>query len=84
MNDKVNTESLHFEQAQAKLEEIVSRMERGDQDLEASLTDFEAGVALMKHCQMLLKNAEQKVEILVRENEGLFTTEPFNAESESN
>ena len=52
-------------------------MERGEQELEKSLEDFERGVALMKHCHSVLKDAEQKVEILVKDNEGLFNLSPF-------
>ena len=68
---------LDFENAYQELEGIVTRMERGEQDLEKSLIDFERGVALMKHCHTVLKDAEQKVDILVKDNEGLFNTEPF-------
>lgn len=71
---------MDFELAYRELESIVERMERGDQDLEQSLQDFERGVALMKRCHDVLKNAEQKVEILVKENDGLFKTEPFEEE----
>jgi exodeoxyribonuclease VII small subunit len=70
---------LVFEKAYEELETIVARMERGEQDLEQSLSDFERGVVLMKHCHHLLKDAEQKVEILVKDNDGLFKTENFDA-----
>jgi len=69
---------LNFEQAYQDLEGIVEKMERGEQDLEQSLSDFERGVALMKHCHELLKQAEQKVEILIKDNDGIFSTEPFD------
>ncbi len=68
---------IDFEQAYKELESLVERMERGDHNLESSLADFERGVALMKHCHDVLKNAEQKVDILVKDNEGLFSTEAF-------
>jgi len=70
---------LDFEHAYQELEGIVERMERGEQDLEESLADFERGVSLMKHCHLKLKDAEQKVELLVKDNGGLFNTEPFEA-----
>ncbi len=70
-------QKLDFESAYGELQTIVERMERGEQDLEKSLTDFERGVSLMKHCHNLLKDAEQKVEILVKDNKGLFATEAF-------
>jgi len=70
-------ESLDFEKAYQELENIVERMERGEQDLENSLSDFERGVSLMKHCHSKLKDAEQKVDVLIKDNDGLFTSEPF-------
>ena len=73
---------LDFEHAYKELEGIVERMERGEQDLENSLSDFERGVALMKHCHSVLKEAEQKVEILVKDSGGLFNTEPFEDNSQ--
>ncbi len=77
-DDQHSTDSIDFEQAYQELESIVERMERGDQSLENSLADFERGVALMKRCHSVLKDAEQKVDILVKDNEGLFNTEPFD------
>lgn len=77
------TSDLDFEHAYKELEAIVERMERGEQALESSLSDFERGVALMKHCHGVLKEAEQKVEILVKDNDGLFSTEAFEDDSNS-
>lgn len=65
-----------FEASLEELEKIVERMERGDQSLEDSLKDFERGVTLTRSCQNMLKNAEQKVEKLVKEH-GELKTEPF-------
>ena len=58
-----------FEEALEELESIVAKMEQGDMSLEASLEAFERGVSLTRHCQQALKEAEQKVSILV-ENMG--------------
>ncbi|MFT4629114.1 MAG: exodeoxyribonuclease VII small subunit [Arenicella sp.] len=80
MSDQ-DIKQLNFEHAYQELETIVEKMERGEQDLEKSLGDFERGVSLMKHCHGLLKDAEQKVEILVKDNAGLFSTEPFEQDS---
>lgn len=73
-------DALNFEQAYQELENIVGRMERGEQELEKSLSDFERGVALMKHCHSKLKDAEQKVDVLVKDNQGLFSTTAFEDE----
>lgn len=59
--------SLNFEKSLQELEEIVSDMEQGDLSLEQSLKSFERGVKLTKVCQKTLSDAEQKVEILLKE-----------------
>ncbi len=48
------------------LESIVERLEQGDLPLEESLAAFERGVMLTRTCQTALKEAEQKVEILLK------------------
>jgi exodeoxyribonuclease VII small subunit len=55
-----------FETAMRDLEELVERLEQGDLPLEESLAAFERGVLLTRACQTALKEAEQKVEILLR------------------
>ena len=57
---------LDFETAMRDLEELVQRLERGDLPLEESLAAFERGVMLTRACQTALKEAEQKVEILLK------------------
>lgn len=53
-----------FEQALAELESLVERMEQGELSLEASLQEFERGIALARQCQQALQQAEQKVRML--------------------
>jgi exodeoxyribonuclease VII small subunit len=55
-----------FETAMRDLEELVERLEQGDLPLEESLAAFERGVLLTRTCQTALKEAEQKVEILLK------------------
>ena len=50
------------------LETIVERLEKGDLSLEESLAAFERGVLLTRSCQAALKEAEQKVEILLKKS----------------
>ena len=59
---------FNFEQSLAELEAIVDRMERGDLGLEESISHFEKGINLTRSCQKALAEAEQKVQILLREN----------------
>lgn len=55
-------EALSFEKALEELEQIVSRLERGEVPLAESILIYERGEALRKHCDALLKQAEQRVE----------------------
>ena len=65
---KKNQSDFNFETALESLEEIVSSMEKGDLTLEDSLKAFETGIKLTRECQAALKEAEQKVRILSKEN----------------
>jgi len=67
----------NFEQAMARLEEIVDILERGEAPLEQSLTLFEEGAALMKQCTTLLDKAEQKVTKLMVTSDGELKEIPF-------
>jgi exodeoxyribonuclease VII small subunit len=60
------SKSPDFEAAMRDLEELVERLEHGDLPLEESLAAFERGVLLTRACQTALKEAEQKVEILLK------------------
>lgn len=53
-----------FEQALAELEELVVKLESGDLSLDQSLTHFKRGVELTRHCQSILDEAQQTVEVL--------------------
>ncbi|MBJ7515804.1 MAG: exodeoxyribonuclease VII small subunit, partial [Stenotrophomonas sp.] len=50
-----------FEQSLESLEQLVEQMETGELSLEASLSAYERGVGLLKHCYGQLKTAEQKI-----------------------
>ena len=65
MTDTANPadiKGLSFEQAVAELENIVSRLERGDVALDQSIAIYERGEALKKHCETLLNAAESRIE----------------------
>jgi len=71
-----------FETAMKELEQIVESMENDQLTLDESLQKFERGVKLSRICQENLKNAEQKVEQLVKKH-GELVIEPFNDDQES-
>lgn len=71
---------LSFEQALRALEDIVSRLERGDVPLEESITLYERGAALKKQCEARLNAAQMRVEAIRLSEAGTATgTEPFSA-----
>jgi len=57
-----------FEAALTELENLVELMETGDITLEESLAHFERGIKLTRQCQQSLKQAEQKVQILMQDH----------------
>ncbi len=71
--------AVSFEDSLSELEQLVETMEKGDLSLEDSLKSFERGVQLTRTCQKAIKEAEQKVQILLQENgeqsKKLFTDE---------
>ena len=66
-----------FEQAMARLEEIVTGLEKGDLPLDESLSLYEEGAKLMKQCNALLDKAEQKVMKLRVSDTGEVNAAPF-------
>ena len=72
-------EALAFEKSLKELETLVAKMEQGNLSLEESLRDFERGVQLTRACQQALKEAEQKVEILLKKS-GQDDIAPFSSE----
>lgn len=54
----------NFEAALAELETIIQTMENGELPLEAALTAYKDGIALMKFCQGRLADAEQQLKVL--------------------
>ncbi len=73
-------DEIPFEQALARLQEIVEALESGDLSLEDSLRLFEEGVGLSRRCNQRLDAAERRLEILVRRADGTEATEPFAEE----
>ncbi|HLU62106.1 MAG TPA: exodeoxyribonuclease VII small subunit [Gammaproteobacteria bacterium] len=70
---------VQFETALAELEQLVERLESGEQSLEDALQDFERGIALTRQCQQALKSAELRVQQLLARN-GEETLEPFETD----
>ena len=79
-----NPKPKNFETSLEELERIVRELEQGELTLEKSLELFEQGVKLSRECQERLNQAERRIEILMRDNQGRAVVRPFDPESESN
>ena len=69
--------TLSFEDALAELEQIVRRLESGQQRLEDAITAYERGAALRKHCEAKLAEAEARVAAIVLTADGTVATRPL-------
>lgn len=72
----------NLEESLAEISQLVEKMEHGEQNLEQSLTHFERGIVLVKHCQKILEDAEQKVQILTQQNT-THTLQPYGEEDDN-
>ncbi len=72
-----------FEEALQELETIVQRLEDGNLSLDESLALFEEGIKLSRLCSQRLDEAEKKVEILLKSENGSLSRQPFEPEEDS-
>ena len=70
---------VDFEQAMARLEEIVEKMESGDLPLEDLIVRYEEGMKLVKVCQERLTSAEARIEMITRNSAGKPVVKEFEA-----
>ena len=78
---KTEEQTKTFEASLEALERIVKQLESGDLPLEKSLELFEQGIRLSRECQERLSQAERKIEVLLRDNQGRPVTAPFDKAS---
>ena len=69
----------NFEENMEKLEEIVTELEKGDLNLDSSISKFEEGIKISKECNKILEEAEKKITILLQKD-GNLEEENFTAE----
>lgn len=74
--------SPKFEEALARLEQIVATLEAGTLSLDESLRAFEEGIALVRYCGQCLEAVERRIELLTRDESGLLRPQPFGWEEE--
>ena len=73
---------LNLEKSLADLEALVDDLENGDLPLDKAMKKFEDGIKLTQSCQAALKDAEQKVQILLESADTEEALEPFDPEDD--
>lgn len=69
----------NFEKNISDLENIVTELEKGDLNLDESISKFEEGIKISKQCNKILEDAEKKITILL-EKDGEVKEENFVSE----
>jgi exodeoxyribonuclease VII small subunit len=69
-----------FEESLNELEKIVKQLEDGDLPLEQSLKLFEDGVRLSRECRERLTQAERRIEVLMKDSDGVLKVSDLDAE----
>ncbi len=82
MNATMGKKGFTFEQALAKLEEIVAAIEQGQIGLEESVQRYEEGMRLIRHCRTVLAEAELKIQKLQADADGQLQPKPFRTTSQ--
>jgi len=75
-SDKDKYADVSFEEAYARLEDVLTQLQIGNMTLDDSLAAYEEGMALASHCQTLLDAAELRIEVLERGSDELDDDEP--------
>jgi len=63
---KTLEENISFEEALRELEEIVKKIDNGQESLETAVNSFERGILLKNHCEKKLKGARLKIEKITK------------------
>lgn len=71
-----------FEEAMARLEEIVAEIEAEELGLERQFELFKEGMGLARFCDTKLNEVQKSVEIVLKESGEEWKTEPFESEAE--
>ncbi len=74
----MDTNNLTFENAMSRLNEIVKSLESGASSLDDALKLYEEGVSLVRFCNRMLDNAENKIKMLVSDENGNMIEKDFS------
>ena len=70
-------ETESFEEKMKKLEEIATELEKGELDLDTSVSKFAEGMKISKECNEMLEKAEKKITMLIKGDNGKLAEENF-------
>ena len=73
-------DEMSFEESLSELETIVKALETGQAPLEQSIESYERGIALKKHCEKKLGEAQAKIEKITTDKNGNISTQPLDEE----
>lgn len=62
---------VSFEENIKQLEEIIIELEKGELNLDESVNKFEEGIKISQKCNKMLENAEKKITILLKQEDGM-------------
>ncbi|MCB1117843.1 MAG: exodeoxyribonuclease VII small subunit [Chlamydiia bacterium] len=68
---------ITFEEGYQRLEQILSKLNNGEVSLEDSLKYYEEADRLITSCNKLLTQAEEKIQMMVKNREGKVEMQPF-------
>ena len=80
----VKKKNDQYEEAIKRLQVIVEKMERGDLPLEEALESFSEGVKLVQYCHQKLEEAQNKVQMLLQNQQGEWVVTPFDPSATPN
>jgi exodeoxyribonuclease VII small subunit len=80
-NIMTKKKSEQFEDALKRLQVIVETLERGDLPLEQAMESFAEGMQLVQLCHKKLEEAEKKVQVLIKDQQGAWTAATFEPTS---
>ncbi len=72
--------ALSFEEALAQLQDLVKKLERGDNKLDEAIGSYERGALLKQHCEAKLREAQMKVDKIVLGANGSVGTQPMDTD----
>ena len=74
-----DSKTINLEKSLSDLEALVEELESGDLPLDKAMKKFEQGIKLTRSCQAALKDAEQRVEILLKSAGGEESLQEFDS-----